>query len=161
MALSNNLVVGVGSAALTTEYSTTYKAYICKGNNGVLVKGLLKSRPWWSVVSLAEVASANLTWTEWKRTKSFELLRSTEKSDLSASAPFQEPSSSRNEKIGLIGKLLRLEQYDTLRSTIRPRQFISMFSFSKKLAETANSGELVQKHTSKPHLLTTVDAPQN
>ena len=46
-----------------------YKAYICKGNNGLLVKALVKSRPWWSIRGRGEMDSCNLIWTEWKRTK--------------------------------------------------------------------------------------------
>jgi hypothetical protein len=32
-----------------------YKAYICKGNNGLLIKSLLKSRPWWSIRTRGEI----------------------------------------------------------------------------------------------------------
>jgi|JI6StandDraft_1071083.scaffolds.fasta_scaffold07292_10 hypothetical protein len=75
MALSNNLLVNATPPTLLpTEHSVSYKAYICRGNNGVLVKGMLKTRPWWNIVPLTEVANSNLTWTEWKRGKSFELL---------------------------------------------------------------------------------------
>lgn len=46
-----------------------YRAFICKGNNGLLVKSIIKSRPWWTVRSYSEIDSCNLIWTEWKRTK--------------------------------------------------------------------------------------------
>jgi hypothetical protein len=46
-----------------------YKAYICKGNNGLLVKSILKSRPWWSLRSQNEAEACNLVWSEWKRGK--------------------------------------------------------------------------------------------
>lgn len=59
MALSNNLMVN----NTPVETIQTYKAYICKGNNGILVKGLLKCRPWWSIAGHNEVATCNLTWT--------------------------------------------------------------------------------------------------
>lgn len=40
--LSNKLIVVPANEIL-------YKAYICKGNNGTLVKSILKTRPWWSI----------------------------------------------------------------------------------------------------------------
>ena len=46
-----------------------YKAYICKGNNGSLIKNLIKSRPWWSIRNRGEIDSCNLIWTEWKRSR--------------------------------------------------------------------------------------------
>lgn len=46
-----------------------YRAYICKGNNGLLVKSILKSRPWWSLRSSNEAESCNLVWSEWKKGK--------------------------------------------------------------------------------------------
>lgn len=46
--LTNQLVVIPPQEAL-------YKAYICKGNNGLLVKSLIKSRPWWSIRNRGEI----------------------------------------------------------------------------------------------------------
>ena len=46
-----------------------YKAYVCKGNNGLLVQSILKSRPWWSLRSQNEAEGCNLVWTEWKKGK--------------------------------------------------------------------------------------------
>ncbi len=40
--LSNRVIVAPSP-------EVTYKAYICKGNNGLLVKSLIKSRPWWTI----------------------------------------------------------------------------------------------------------------
>lgn len=66
--LSNNIFV-------TSKQDSPYRAYICKGNNGILVKTILKSRPWWTLVSAADIQTCNLVWTEWKRTRSFDNLR--------------------------------------------------------------------------------------
>jgi|688.fasta_scaffold578489_1 tubulin--tyrosine ligase len=46
-----------------------YKAYICKGNNGLLVKSIIKSRPWWALRSNSDIDNCSLVWTEWKKTK--------------------------------------------------------------------------------------------
>ena len=40
-----------------------YRAFVCKGNNGLLVKSILKTRPWWSMRSYSEMDSCNLVWT--------------------------------------------------------------------------------------------------
>lgn len=66
--LSNNIFI-------SSKQDSTYKAYICKGNNGILVKTILKSRPWWALASATELQACNLVWTEWKRTKNFDNLR--------------------------------------------------------------------------------------
>lgn len=52
-----------------------YRAYICKGNNGLLVKSILKSRPWWSLRSHTDIDSCNLVWTEWKKAKVIQKMR--------------------------------------------------------------------------------------
>jgi tubulin--tyrosine ligase len=41
----------------------TFKAYIDKGNNGLLLKSIVKRRWWWHLVD--EIDSCNLLWTEW------------------------------------------------------------------------------------------------
>lgn len=46
-----NLLVNLSNKLSVTPSEQTYKAYICKGNNGVLVKNILKTRPWWILVS--------------------------------------------------------------------------------------------------------------
>ena len=56
-----------------------YKAYICKGNNGLLMKSILKTRPWWSIRGYNEVESCNLVWTEWKKSKIINKLPSKER----------------------------------------------------------------------------------
>lgn len=40
-----------------------FRAYIEKGNNGILIKELMKKRWWWHLVDQPE--KANLVWTEW------------------------------------------------------------------------------------------------
>ena len=40
-----------------------YRAFIGKGNNGLLVKSLVKTRPWWSLKPYSEIESCNLVWT--------------------------------------------------------------------------------------------------
>jgi hypothetical protein len=41
-----------------------YRAFIGKGNNSALVRGLLKRRPWWTIVE--REGDANLVWTQLK-----------------------------------------------------------------------------------------------
>lgn len=38
------------SSKLEFERKSTFKAYICKGNNGSIVKTILKKRWWWTLV---------------------------------------------------------------------------------------------------------------
>ena len=54
--LTNQLVI-------FPEEEVLYKAYICKGNNGLLVKSLLKNRPWWTFKTSNEIDGCNLVWT--------------------------------------------------------------------------------------------------
>ena len=56
------------------EEEALYKAYVCKGNNGLLVKSIVKTRPWWSFRSSNEIESCSFVWTEWKRNKSINQL---------------------------------------------------------------------------------------
>jgi len=59
--LSNGLVVN-------NKREATYRAFIDKGNNGMLLKSVVKRRWWWHLVD--DVAECNLLWTEWN-TKDF------------------------------------------------------------------------------------------
>ncbi len=45
------------------EEEVQYRAFICKGNNGLLVKSILKTRPWWSFRTSGEIDSCHLVWT--------------------------------------------------------------------------------------------------
>lgn len=54
--LSNAIIVK------NTEQAT-YKAFIDKGNNGLLLKSIVKRRWWWHLVDEAD--TCNLLWTEW------------------------------------------------------------------------------------------------
>ena len=60
--MSNGLV-------MLPEDENQYKAFICKGNNGLLVKSIVKSRPWWCIRSLSDVDSCTMIWSEWKKIK--------------------------------------------------------------------------------------------
>ncbi len=58
------LVVSLSNKILIyPQQDLQYKAYICKGNNGLLMKSILKTRPWWSIRGYNEVESCNLVWT--------------------------------------------------------------------------------------------------
>ena len=41
-----------------------YKFCVCKGNNPMIVKSLLKSRPWWNHAERTD-ENLNLLWTQW------------------------------------------------------------------------------------------------
>lgn len=58
-----------------------------------------------------------------------------------------------------MSKLVRLEQYPTLRQAIRPQQLISVFSFSKKLTESTKPSDYVQRYCPEHRFLYTVDNP--
>ena len=49
--------------AIFPENDAQYKCYICKGNNGLLVKSILKNRPWWALRSASDIENCNLVWT--------------------------------------------------------------------------------------------------
>ena len=61
--------------------SNQYKAFICKGNNGILLKSIIKSRPWWCIRSISDVENCTLVWTEWKKSKLTESLPNAKKND--------------------------------------------------------------------------------
>ncbi|EAS02045.3 tubulin-tyrosine ligase family protein (macronuclear) [Tetrahymena thermophila SB210] len=45
-----------------------YKAYITKGNNGVLIRAALKNRWWWSLSEQSEdYDNINFLWTQWRK----------------------------------------------------------------------------------------------
>ena len=46
----------------------TYKAVIGKGNNGVLVRGVLKNRWWWTLADASEdQEDIHMLWMQWRR----------------------------------------------------------------------------------------------
>jgi tubulin--tyrosine ligase len=49
--------------AINNKKEITFKAYIDKGNNGLLLKSVVKRRWWWHLVE--EIDSCHLLWTEW------------------------------------------------------------------------------------------------
>lgn len=48
------------------EQTKTFKAFISLGNNGALVRSILKKRQWWALES-EDSADCNFVWTEWYR----------------------------------------------------------------------------------------------
>lgn len=54
----------------------TYKAYVAKGNNSILVKNCLKSRFWWNIGDFE--TEANLHWAQTKDQKFVDSLKSYE-----------------------------------------------------------------------------------
>lgn len=84
-------------AIIYPEPEVQYKAYVCKGNNGLLVKNLVKSRPWWCLRSISDVDNCTLVWTEWKKGKMTAAL-STHSQDLSSSISNFPSSSLQTEK---------------------------------------------------------------
>lgn len=56
------------------EPEAQYKAFVGKGNNGLLIKSIIKSRPWWCIRTVTDVDNCNLIWTEWKKPKYMKIL---------------------------------------------------------------------------------------
>ena len=54
--LTNQLII-------PPEEEVLYKAFVCKGNNGLLVKSIFKTRPWWSFRPSSEMDGCSLVWT--------------------------------------------------------------------------------------------------
>lgn len=54
--LSNRLII-------FPEEEIQYKAYVGKGNNGLLVKSIIKTRPWWTFRTSNDLESCHLVWT--------------------------------------------------------------------------------------------------
>lgn len=46
------------------ESGGVYKAYVGKGNNSLMIKGILKRRGWWTIVE--NQSEANFVWTQLK-----------------------------------------------------------------------------------------------
>lgn len=60
---SNRLIVS--SVQIPGHF--TYKAYIGRGNNGTLVRGILKNRWWWTLAeSSYDAGDIQLLWTQWR-----------------------------------------------------------------------------------------------
>lgn len=53
------------------DSSAVYKAYVGKGNNSLMIKGILKRRNWWSICE--NQSEANFVWTQLKVNNYFEL----------------------------------------------------------------------------------------
>lgn len=58
---------------LSTKYEfqrkPSFKAYICKGNNGKIVKTILKKRWWWTLVDKWNPEEWDFIWTQWLKPK--------------------------------------------------------------------------------------------
>ncbi len=62
-----------------SEPIATYKAWVGKGNNSILIKNSIKSRFWWNIVDSVEAtADANLLWTQSRTPKIIEQLKPSE-----------------------------------------------------------------------------------
>jgi hypothetical protein len=44
-----------------------YRFYVAKGNNGILVRSVIKQRWWWSMNSKENFHTANFVWTQWRK----------------------------------------------------------------------------------------------
>jgi hypothetical protein len=54
----------------------TYKAYIGKGNNGVLVRGVLKNRWWWTLADAEDSwEDVQMLWMQWRRAEFVKLMK--------------------------------------------------------------------------------------
>lgn len=70
------------------EPIATYKAWVGKGNNSILIKNTIKSRFWWNIVDAAEAPpDANLFWTQSRTPKIIEQLRSGDEMSLEIVEP--------------------------------------------------------------------------
>lgn len=57
------LLVNTSNHITVRNEETIFRAYVEKGNNGILIKELLKKRWWWHLED--DPTKANLIWTEW------------------------------------------------------------------------------------------------
>lgn len=60
------------------ESGPSYKAFVGKGNNSILIKNVIKSRPWW--ILSQDGSEVNLHWTQVKSAKFTESLKEGSKS---------------------------------------------------------------------------------
>jgi hypothetical protein len=67
-----------------TSPASTYKAFIGRGNNSILIKNCLKSRFWWNIVD--SDSEVNLSWTQSRDQKFIEMLRCSEPEIATSSA---------------------------------------------------------------------------
>ena len=44
--------------------SKKYKVYICRGNNSLLIRGLMKRRFWWDITDNIDSPGINFYWTQ-------------------------------------------------------------------------------------------------
>ena len=51
------------------QKKTNFKAYVCKGNNGNIIKTILKKRWWWTIVDRWDTDQCDFIWTQWFKIK--------------------------------------------------------------------------------------------
>ena len=62
---SNNIYVSLElNKPDETINSNKYKVYICRGNNSLLIKGLMKRRFWWDITDNIDSPGINFYWTQ-------------------------------------------------------------------------------------------------
>lgn len=64
------------------KFENSYKSYIEKGNNGMLVRSVLKQRWWWTSVKKKEIANSHLIWTQWRKNNIYSMLSEQNKPSL-------------------------------------------------------------------------------
>jgi hypothetical protein len=97
---------------------TVFRAYVGKGNNGVLIKELLKKRWWWHIVD--HPSKANLLWTEWFNADFLgqmpeETARDRNHIDYSPPARIEEPKVTSVRKIVDASTFSRIRPHISLR----------------------------------------------
>lgn len=142
------------SNALVVNNRRTFplRAYIEKGNNGMVVRSVLNRRWWWHTVE--DQDSCNLMWSEWNRMDFVETLEknfrigpkkdtlsenSTESKKIyrinSTSSPVKPNRSDElPDKKVIVGKIINLKKFDKIPSKIS-RSHDHYYSFSKKLRD--------------------------
>lgn len=63
-----NFENGVQSSA-AAKTTPAVKYYVANGNNGQLVRTVMKERWWWTPVPAGEMVGANIVWTPWRKLK--------------------------------------------------------------------------------------------
>jgi hypothetical protein len=109
--LSNGLYSDASLASPKCQFQkkTGFKAYVCKGNNGHIIKTILKKRWWWTLTDKCDPDEWDFIWTQWfkpKVLKSIEL--STQSSTLSQTRnvfKFKDTKENSFKKSWVYGKV--------------------------------------------------------
>jgi hypothetical protein len=62
-----NRMLAAGYGLVSVPAVEYFRAFVDKGNNSVLVKQILKTRPWWNIVTEEDSPQTNLNWTEFRQ----------------------------------------------------------------------------------------------